>query len=274
MKEDTLLKKAQAIREEEHRLKPSLRLKTLDEIVEFVHSKGLVSELGGNELPSLVSALLGRPWKPTGKGFTSWLEWWDLRVSGRRVAEMLEAISRRADMVETRIFRKTKTLVSKRLWTALDPIVRHYSEIARKHEIFSQLEWKILDTILDNGPTRTDRLRAIVKIEGKENTAKFHRALARLENHALIVGYQDPKPEKHIHAAIWQLWDQRIARKAADPELSYEKALAVLLTATVDAALLVQETDVGRLFPWNGRLKQVKDELVVNGRILRVGSSL
>src|SRR6266704_1864888 len=58
-----LIKKAEEVREKEHRLTPSLLLRTLPDIVEFVHAKGLVSMLGGNELPSMISAVLGKPWK-------------------------------------------------------------------------------------------------------------------------------------------------------------------------------------------------------------------
>jgi hypothetical protein len=45
-------------------LKPNLRLKTQDEIIEFIHEESLVSALGGNELPSFISAILGKPWRP------------------------------------------------------------------------------------------------------------------------------------------------------------------------------------------------------------------
>ena len=275
MKEDALLKKAQAIREEEHRLRPSLRLKTFEEIVEFVHSKGLVSTLGGNELPSLISAILGKPWKPSGKGFTSWLEWWNFRVSNRPVSKVLGELPGRPDILGTRIFRNTKTLVSKTIWPLLDPIVSRDSKLAEEHEIVSELEWNIFHTISEKGPIRTDKLRALLKIEGKENTAKFHRALARLENHAIIVGYEDPKPEKHLHASIWQLWSQRVvSSKLTKSSLSYRNALVELLGKTVDAAVFLPEKEVGRLFPWDGEMEAVKDELVANGTTLRAGPFL
>ncbi len=273
MEVEALLKKAQTIREQEHRLKLSLRLKTIEEVVNFIHSKGLVSMIGGNELPSLISALLGKPWKPTGKGFTSWLEWWDLRISGRQVGHLLMEIPRRGDIIGTRIFRHSKTFISDTLWPLLDPIIKHYQELASKRKILSQLEWKILDTLEKRGPTRTDRLRASLKLAGKQNTAKFHRALARLENYCLIVGYEDPNPEKHLHAAIWHLWGQRVG-SVQNTGITYEKALTELLERTVDASVFAEEKKVGKWFSWNGELMKAKDELVAENRILRAGPFL
>ncbi|HEY4822168.1 MAG TPA: hypothetical protein VIH83_00600 [Candidatus Bathyarchaeia archaeon] len=268
MEIEALLKKAQTIREQEHRLKPSLRLKTVEEVVNFIHSKGLVSMLGGNELPSLISALRGKPWKPTGKGFTSWLEWWEIKVSGQDAGHVLMEIPRRKDIIGTRIFRNSKTFVSERLWPILDPIVAHYQDLAKKHKILSQLEWKILDTLAEKGPTRTDRLRVALKLEGKQHTTRFHRSLAQLENHGLIVGYEDPNPEKHLHAAIWNLWDRRIQLPKKTTRPSYQDAMTRLLEKMIEASVLVPEKEVPRWFPWEGSLL-AKEELIKRGRVVR-----
>ncbi len=274
MRKADLIKKARALREEEHRLKPSLRLKTLEEIVNFIHDRGLVSMLGGNELPGLVSALMGKPWKPTGKGFTSWLDWWNIRVSGKNAGHLLMDIPRRKDIIGTRIFRNSKTYVSHRLWPVLDPIVRHYQELARRHGILSQLERRIVDTLEKDGPTRTDKLRTILKLQGKPHTAKFHRALTRLENHALIVGYEDPNPEKHLHAAIWHLWNQRIGPSMKNHAISYEDSLSSLLERTIDACVLAPEKNVKTWYAWNSKLMEAKEKLLAQDKIIRAESFL
>src|SRR6266540_212774 len=111
-KTDTPVRKAEGIRDREHRLSSGLRLKTLADVVEFVHSKGLVSLLGGNELPSMISAVLGRPWKPSAKGFTGWLDWWSLKFEGQQLARVLGDIERRNDILASRIFRRSKTFIS------------------------------------------------------------------------------------------------------------------------------------------------------------------
>lgn len=273
MREDVLLKKAQAVRVQEHRLKPALRLRTLQEVVDFIHTRGLVSMLGGNELPGLVSALMGRQWKPSGKGFTSWLDWWSIEISGRHAGHLLTDIARRKDIIGTKIFRNSKTFVSNKFWPILDPIIRHYQDLAGKRKILSGLEWKILQTLGEKGPTRTDRLRTTLKLEGKQNTSGFHRALNQLERLGIIVGYEDPKPEKHLHASIWHLWGQRVSLPGKTL-ITYEEALAELLERTLDASIFAQEKEVRKWFSWNGQLMTVKDELVTKGRILRAGPFL
>lgn len=273
MNEDPLLRKAKTIREQEHRLRPSLRLKILEDVVDFIHDKGLVSMLGGNELPSVVSALMGRPWKPSGKGFISWLDWWSLKISGKSAGHLLTEIPRRKDIVGTRIFRNNKTFVSYRLWPILDPIIRHYQELAKNRKILAQLEWKILQTLEEKGPTRTDKLRTELRLQGKQHTSRFRRALSQLENYGLIVGYEDPKPERHLHAAIWHLWGQRV-RVTGKTAIRYERALAELLERTLDACLFAHEKEVEKWFRWNGELMKAKDELVDRGKILRAGPFL
>src|SRR5712692_4159655 len=191
-----ILHRARLLREHEHRLKPSLKLRTLEGIEEFVHHEGLVSVFGGNELQSIISAILGREWKPSGKGFTGWYDWWSIKISGQNAGRALANLDRAADIVSTRIFRGTKTLVSQNLWPVLDPIVNHHLELAQKHKILSQLEWKMLDVLDKKGPIRTDHLRSQLKLQEKTHTSRFHRALARLKSYGLVVGYEDPNPER------------------------------------------------------------------------------
>ncbi len=272
MQVQEILGKAREVREQEHRLRPSLRLRTLEEIREFIHSRGIVSVFGGNELPSVINAILGREWKPSKKGFTSWEDWWSIKISGESAGHALAKLDRDRGILGTRIFRSGKTLVSKELWSILDPIVKHHQELAAKHEILSGLEWKILKLLDAKGPTRTDHLRAPLKLEGKTFTNRFHRALSRLESYALIVGYEDPKPERHLHANIWQLWGQRVQSKKA--YLSYEKALTRLLEKTVDACVLASASDVEKWFQWNGSLTELVQELVESGKVLKADNFL
>jgi len=273
LREEALLKKAQTLRVQEHRLKPALRLRTVEEVVDFIHARGIVSMLGGNELPGLVSALMGREWKPTGKGFTSWLDWWSIQISGKNAGHLVADMARRNDIVATRIFRNSKTFVSNKLWPILDPIIRHYQDLAGKRKILSGVEWKILQSLGEKGPTRTDRLRTTLKLEGKQNTSGFHGALNQLERLGIIVGYEDPKPEKHLHASIWHLWGQRVGLQEK-PAITRERAQAELVERTLDASIFAREKEVRKWFSWNGELMKTKDELVTKGRILREGPFL
>ncbi len=186
---------------------------------------------------------------------------------------MLMEIPRRDDIIGTRIFRNSKTFVSNRLWPILDPIIRRYDRMVVKREILSEPEWKILDTLKEKGPSRTDRLRSILKLDDKQQTARFHRALARLETRGLIIGFEDPNPEKHLHAAIWHPWSMKI-RLYKETGMSYERALAELLQRTVDSAVVVEEKEVGKMFNWKGDLTTAMEELVEKRKILHSGPFL
>ena len=262
------------LRVREHRLKPSVRLKTQDEIVEFIHARGLVSALGGNELPSFISAILGKPWKPSAKGFTGWMDWWSIKISGQSVARVSRDIEGRKDILATRIFRRTKTFVSNKLWPILDPIVKHHQDPAVKRQILSDIELKILETIRTEGSIRTDRLRKKLKLETKENNSKFHRSLTHLESYALIVGVEDPHPEKHLHANIWQTWDTRTQEGKSHASLPYSEALSKLFVKTIDACLLAREDQIPTWFEWSSEMQSAKEQSLLDGAVLRSGDYL
>jgi hypothetical protein len=268
-----LVKKAEEVRVREHRLKPSLRLKTQEEIHHFIHDKGLVSALGGNELPSFISAILGRPWKPSAKGFTGWNDWWSVKISGQPVARVSRGIEGRDDILATRLFRPTKTFISNTLWPIFDPIVKHHQELLQKGEILSDLEQRLFETISEEGSIRTDRLRKKLRLEEKENNSRFHRSLANLESYAMIIGVEDPHPEKHLHANIWQTWEKRTSL-IDQPNPSYREALAKLFEKTLDACVLARESQVRKWFRWSADTEVVKEELLRKGRVVKAGPFL
>ncbi len=229
---------------------------------------GIVSVLGGNELPSVISSILGREWKPTGKGFSSWEDWWSIKISGQNAGHMLGQLERTEDILSTRIFRQSKTLVSEKLWPVLDPIVKHFQELAANHKILSEPEWKILKLLEDKGPTRTDHLRRQLGLEGKQFTSRFHRALSRLEAYAIILGYEDPKPERHLHANIWQLWTRRVhVEKTAS---SYQESFKRLVEEAIGACVVAPVGGIGKWFQWNGNLSEAIRDLVNDAIVLEV----
>ena len=250
-------------------------MKTQSDIIGFIHEKGLVSVLGGNELPSLISAVLGRMWNPSVKGFTGWTEWWSFNIEGQQLSHLLGTIERRDDIIGSRIFRRSKTLIASELWTTLDPIIRYQRELAiRGKTLPSSLESNLLKTIESEVSIRTDRLRKQLKLEGKENNYKFHKALFRLESQGLIVGVEDPQPEAHLHANIWRTWDGRTRGKIGRSSLSYNEALVDLLKRTIDACVIVSEEEIDSFYEWGGEMKPVVATLTSNGSIVRDGSNL
>ena len=268
-----LLKKANEIRVRDHRLKPSLRLRTKEDAIGFIHDRGLVSFFGGNELPSFISAVLGRSWKPSKKGFAGWNEWWSVKISGQPIASASREIEARNDILASRLFRRTKTLVSSKVWQSLDPVVRHHRELLEKGEILSDFERRLLRTIEREKSIRTDHLRKTLRLEAKENNSRFHRALTSLENYALIVGVEDPAPEKHLHANRWQTWESKTGG-ATRAQLSYEEGLAELLEITINACVIAPENEVAKWFPWGKDMSVAKQKLLDKNRLLKQGSLL
>jgi hypothetical protein len=187
------------------------------------------------------------------------------------MARVSREVEGRKDILATRIFRRTKTFVSSELWPILDPIVKHHQEPLVRHEIFSDLEEKLLETIEVEGSIRTDRLRKKLGLDGKENNSKFHRSLSNLEGYAMIVGVEDTHPERHMHANIWQTWNTRTSEGIDRIRLSYREALSKLLEKTIEACVLAREGQIRKWFPWKLEMEAAKEELLKNGGIMNAG---
>jgi hypothetical protein len=199
------------------------------------------------------------------------LDWWSTKISGQSVAHVSRDIGGRNDILATRIFKRTKTLVSNKVWPIIDPIVKHHQDPAVNRKILSELEVKILEFIESEGPIRTDRLRKKLKLDAQENNSKFHRSLTNLESYTLIVGVEDPNPEKHLHANIWQTWDIRTQKGKSPASLSYSEALSKLLVKTVDACILAREDQIPRWFKWSSDMEVAQKQLLLDGAILKSG---
>jgi hypothetical protein len=197
------------------------------------------------------------------------LDWWSIRISGQSVARVSREIEGRNDILATRIFKRTKTFLSNKLWPVLDPIVEHHQDPEVKGRILSHLELNILETIQSEGSIRTDRLRKKLRLKAKEDNSKFHRSLTNLESYALIVGVEDPSPEKHLHANIWQTWGTRTQKGKSRDSLSYGEALSKLLVKTVDACVLAREDQIPRWFKWSSDMEAAKEQLLLDGTILK-----
>jgi hypothetical protein len=199
------------------------------------------------------------------------LNWWSIKISGQSVAHVSRDIEGRNDILATRIFKRTKTLVSNKVWPIIDPIIKHHQDPAVNRKILSELEVKILEFIESEGSIRTDRLRKKLKLDAKENNSKFHRSLTNLESYALIVGVEDPNPEKHLHANIWQTWGIRTQKGKSPASLSYSEALSKLLVKTVDACILAREDQISGWFKWSSDMEAAQKQLLLDGAILKSG---
>jgi hypothetical protein len=183
-------------------------------------------------------------------------------------------IERRKDILASRVFRRSKTFVSNNVWPILDPIVKRDRDLNHRGKTRSDLELKLLESIESEGSIRTDQLRKKLRLEAKENNSKFHRSLVNLESRAQIVGAEDPHPEKHLHANIWQTWDKRTRNGTGRGNLSYNDALAKLLEKTMDACIIAREDEVRKWFEWSADVQAAKEELLDNETILRAARYL
>ena len=190
------------------------------------------------------------------------------------MAHISQEIEGRNDILATRIFKRTKTLVSNTIWPIIDPIVRHHQDATFQRKILSELEVKILESIASESSIRTDLLRKKLKLDAKENNSKFHRSLTNLESYALIVGVEDSDPEKHLHANVWQTWSKRTRDGKSPPSLPYREALSKLLVKTIDACTLAREDQMPRWFRWSADMDAAKEQLLLDGTILRSGQYL
>lgn len=164
--------------------------------------------------------------------------------------------------------------MSDELWPILSPIVKHYQDPTIKRKTFSDLELKLLETIEAERSIRTDRLRKQLRLEGKQNNSKYHRSLSNLESYAMIIGVEDPHPEKHLHANIWQTWDTRTGNRTGRAGLAYNAALAKLLEKAIDACIIAREDQVSKWFRWSAEIEEVKEELLRDELILRAEAYL
>ncbi len=190
------------------------------------------------------------------------------------MARVSREIEGRRDILATRIFRRTKTFVSDELWPELDSMVKHHQDPAVKWKTFSDLEQKLLETIEDEGSIRTDRLRKKLRLEAKENNSKFHRSLSNLESYAMIVGVEDPHPERHLHANVWQTWNTRVGEGTGRSGLSYNESLAKLLEKTIDACVLAREDQIQKWFHWSDDTEKAERDLLKSERIMKAGPFL
>lgn len=202
------------------------------------------------------------------------MDWWSIKISGQSVAHISREMEGRNDILVTRIFKRTKTFVSNKIWPIIDSIVGHHQDPAIQRKILSELEVRILESIASEGSIRTDLLRKKLKLDAKEDNSRFHRSLINLESYALIVGVEDPDPEKHLHANVWRTWSNRIRDGENPASLPYHEALSKLLVKTIDACILAREDRIPRWFRWSTDMEAAKEQLLLDGAILKSGRYL
>ncbi len=170
----------------------------------------------GKEPRSLWSEFYPRKslsWEWDDSGQSEVFELWHLR----------EHLSRSGKVVYTKWWQGRATLVSRELFPSL---VRALNpELPEIHGL-SFVAREILDLLLEDSPISTKQLKKLADLQGRENEARYNRALKELWSRLLIVGYGEVDegafPSLAIGAAeliFEDLWQQAL-------ELRPDEALA------------------------------------------------
>jgi hypothetical protein len=225
------------------RLTPDRALESLDEAVEFLRDRGLLTRTADCSLPSLFEACHEEPYAPGRAGFGQWprTKWrWSF------------ALTEQAGVYALKIHHRAKTLfVSEETARLVDPIVRTELErLEREGE-----DWALVLRHLDDaGPSTADDLKTELGLKPKELKA----ILYPLELCGAVL-------RRGVEPMELARWDHVFPVPAAG-----DCRLDDLVVAGVRAAVLATEREIPRWFAWRWRFEPgLVDRLVSEGRLER-----
>ena len=249
------LAKLRGRRDIECRLAPGLELRTLADAEEFLHKRGLLTRTPDSALPSLYEACQEEPYQAGGRGFASWpaTKW-----------PWFGELAERGYLV-TAIHRGKNLLVTDDVARLINPIAR--AEIARWHEA-DRSSARLLDHLAAAGPSHLDDLRTELGL-GRAELRALREPLER--SGAIIARSAEVTTgEGHRHTSELFRWDQAYPA-SADSGVRPGQALADLVVAGVQAAVLAPEAEPRRWFSWPQYwTARLMDDLVHAGRLSRI----
>jgi hypothetical protein len=197
---------------------------------------GLVLTQGQWEIPSLADLLAGKP--ITTRGYSwDYVPAWDL----------CDELEQCAELGRAKLFRGRSTLISKRLWPAVDTLARHARERVRALSAGSE-EYAMLEAIEAQPRISGGELREHLGLEARA----FQRIKGRLEQRLTVFGREREDLDHHTHESCWLPWSaSKIAtgldrrRSSPDPET----ATALLLEAVYPSGRPEKMPRLTTLFP-------------------------
>lgn len=204
------------------RLTPDRALDSLDEAEAFLLDRGLLTRTADGALPSLYGACHQEAYAPGKPGFgqwprTKWVWFGGLEARGYPVLPVHGGKS---------------LLVTPALARVLDPLCR--AELARMEDD------PLVRHLAAAGPSELADLQLELGLAPKE----LKRRRVPLERRGAIVArgvvYSDP----HRHTSELARWDQHF------PEPAANGGLDELIVVAVRAAVVAEEREVSRWFPW------------------------
>ena len=245
----------EARRTEACRLDPALALDRLDEAVTFLDERGLLTLTPCCSLPSLFGACHEEPHSPGKPGYgqyprTRW--WW-----GGALAET-------PGVVPAKIHQGKTLYLSGRLVGLVDPLARAETAHAEAGE-HGPVAARITAHLAAAGPSTTDDL----KLELGLDPRAYQRGRRALERRGVVVSRHvtvDAAGGGHRHLAELARWDQLVDTLS---DMTADEALAQLLVAAVEAAVVLPAREARQAFAWPIPEAMV-DDAVTAGRVVRL----
>jgi hypothetical protein len=218
----------------ECRLTPDRALGSLDEAEAFLLDRGLLTRTADCALPSLYGACHEEAYAPDKPGFGQWprTKWrWFGGLGGRGYPIL-------------RVHRGKSLLVTPALARMLDPLCR--AELARVEED------PLVRHLAVAGPSELADLQLELGLAPKE----VKRLRMPLERTGAVLARSVVHDDPHRHTSELARWDQLF------PEPAAGGGLDELVAAAVRAAVVAEEREVSRWFPWweDGLVQRLVDE--------------
>jgi len=262
------VKKIQSYQALTYRLGPGLRIKTLDQAVEFVNQRGFIYfwPIRDTTLPSLWAAVAGdRPVadQHDDPGHVTW--GWKDSTLGTRKWYYSKLLRKKATMVSMDVIKYFYAL-SENYGSYEDDYLTIYEQGRLTQEAKA-----VYEAILEKGPLDTIALRRAARLSSKENESRFNRALTNLQSNLMLVPVAVTQAGSWRYAFAYDI----VARYYPEiPEqarhISEREAHQKLLEYYFRSVGAAQIRDITMLFRWKPEvITKALDELVHSGLILR-----
>ena len=203
------------------RLTPDRALGSLDEAEAFLHDRGLLTRTADSALPSLFAACHEEPYEAASPGFGQWPRTkfpWFGELGARGYLTLA-------------VHRGKSLLVTDEVAQLLDPLCRA--------ELAARADDPLLRHLEAAGPSELEDLQLELGVAPRE----LKRLRAPLERCGALVARSVVYEEPHRHTSVIARWDQLVPAAEGG-------GLEELYVAAVRAAVVAEEAELPRWFPW------------------------
>lgn len=269
--ETLTLEELERRREEIYRLRPALRLRSEEEAAQWIDRVGfcLLFPVKGIELPNLWEAVCGRRRVLTSEHYTEGMDetwtWKDTLPARKRV-------------FYAKLLRGKATLVSMTLLPYFYALSENYGEI--DDYLLEYEEGRLTDEakrvfealLRHGGPASTGILRREAGLGGKDNMARFDRAIHELQRGFKIVKVGISESNAWKYSYVYDLfvrWLPEVPQQAR--EITRGQAMRRLVTQYLTTVVVAEPASIGWLFGWEPEpTARLLERMVGEGLIRRV----